>query len=80
MRPKRKSSTIAAASTPTQRAAGLPPLGVAQGLDGEDTAMTRLTRKAALVVGGASGIGLAIAERLTAEGTAVLITGRRQAA
>lgn len=51
---------------------------MAQALDGKDTALTRLTGKTALVIGGASGIGLAIAERFTAEGAAVLITGRRQ--
>jgi NAD(P)-dependent dehydrogenase (short-subunit alcohol dehydrogenase family) len=40
--------------------------------------MTRLANKVALVIGGASGIGLAIAQRFTAEGAAVFITGRRQ--
>ena len=39
--------------------------------------MTRMTNKVALVVGGAKGIGLAIAERLAAEGAAVFLTGRR---
>lgn len=39
----------------------------------------RLEGKVALVVGGASGIGLAIVERFTAEGAQVYFTGRRQA-
>src|ERR1700710_2140810 len=39
----------------------------------------RLQGKVALVIGGASGIGLAIVERLTAEGADVVFTGRRQA-
>ena len=38
--------------------------------------MARMTDKVALVVGGARGIGLAIAERLAAEGAAVFLTGR----
>ena len=38
----------------------------------------RLDGKVALVVGGASGIGLAIVERFTAEGADVHFTGRRQ--
>jgi NAD(P)-dependent dehydrogenase (short-subunit alcohol dehydrogenase family) len=38
--------------------------------------MTRMTGKVALVVGGAKGIGLAIAERLAAEGAQVFLTGR----
>jgi NAD(P)-dependent dehydrogenase (short-subunit alcohol dehydrogenase family) len=41
-------------------------------------AMTRLTGKAALVIGGASGIGLAIAQRFSTEGATVSVTGRRQ--
>lgn len=39
--------------------------------------MTRMTDRIALVVGGAKGIGLAIAERLADEGAAVFLTGRR---
>lgn len=39
--------------------------------------MARMTDKVALVVGGASGIGEAIATRLAAEGAAVFVTGRR---
>jgi NAD(P)-dependent dehydrogenase (short-subunit alcohol dehydrogenase family) len=39
--------------------------------------MARMANKVALVVGGAKGIGLAIAERLAAEGAAVFLTGRR---
>ena len=39
--------------------------------------MPAMTNKIALVVGGAKGIGLAIAERLAAEGATVLLTGRR---
>ncbi len=39
--------------------------------------MARMTDKVALVVGGASGIGFAVAERLAAEGAAVFLTGRR---
>lgn len=38
--------------------------------------MNRMTDKAALVVGGAKGIGLAVAKRLAVEGAAVFITGR----
>lgn len=38
--------------------------------------MTLMTKKVALVVGGASGIGLAIATRLAAEGAIVYLTGR----
>ena len=41
--------------------------------------MARMTDKVALVMGGASGIGEAIAERLAIEGAAVFLTGRRQA-
>jgi 3-oxoacyl-[acyl-carrier protein] reductase len=37
-----------------------------------------LTEKVALITGGSSGIGLAIATRLTAEGCKVAITGRQQ--
>jgi NAD(P)-dependent dehydrogenase (short-subunit alcohol dehydrogenase family) len=39
--------------------------------------MARMSNKIALVVGGAKGIGLAIAERLSAEGAKVFITSRR---
>ncbi|MGF9566028.1 SDR family oxidoreductase [Neorhizobium sp. JUb45] len=39
--------------------------------------MARMDNKVALVVGGAKGIGLAIAERLSAEGSKVFITSRR---
>jgi len=38
--------------------------------------MARMTDKVALVVGGAKGIGFAIAERLAAEGARVFLTGR----
>jgi NAD(P)-dependent dehydrogenase (short-subunit alcohol dehydrogenase family) len=40
--------------------------------------MTRLDEKVALVIGGASGIGLAIVARFAAEGAEVYFTGRRQ--
>lgn len=39
--------------------------------------MTRMTGKIAVVVGGAKGIGLAIARRLAGEGATVLVTGRK---
>ncbi|WP_336741049.1 SDR family oxidoreductase [Aureimonas altamirensis] len=39
--------------------------------------MARIDNKTALVVGGAKGIGLAVAERLLAEGATVFLTGRR---
>ncbi|ONG59160.1 oxidoreductase [Pseudoroseomonas deserti] len=39
--------------------------------------MARMMGKVALVVGGASGIGLAIVERLAAEGATVFLTGRQ---
>jgi NAD(P)-dependent dehydrogenase (short-subunit alcohol dehydrogenase family) len=39
--------------------------------------MARMVDKAALVVGGAKGIGLAVAERLAVEGASVVFTGRR---
>jgi NAD(P)-dependent dehydrogenase (short-subunit alcohol dehydrogenase family) len=38
--------------------------------------MNRMADKVALVVGGAKGIGLAVAKRLAVEGAAVVITGR----
>ena len=41
--------------------------------------MAGLTGKVAVVTGGNSGIGLATAQRLTAEGARVFVTGRRQA-
>ena len=41
--------------------------------------MARFEDKTALVVGGAKGIGLAIAERLSSEGATVVLTGRRAA-
>ena len=41
--------------------------------------MARMTDKIAVVIGGAKGIGLAVAERLAAEGASVFLTGRRAA-
>lgn len=41
--------------------------------------MTKMTDKVVLVIGGASGIGAAIADRMAAEGALVFLTGRRQA-
>lgn len=40
--------------------------------------MTRLTRKIAMVTGGASGLGRAIAQRLASDGATVVITDRQQ--
>jgi NAD(P)-dependent dehydrogenase (short-subunit alcohol dehydrogenase family) len=42
--------------------------------------MQQLARKVALIIGGASGIGLAIAERFSAEGAQTFITGRSNTA
>ena len=39
--------------------------------------MTRLTDRTAIVTGASRGIGLAIAERLVAEGARVVITARK---
>jgi NAD(P)-dependent dehydrogenase (short-subunit alcohol dehydrogenase family) len=39
----------------------------------------RLTNKVAVVTGGTTGIGLAVAQRFAAEGASVFVTGRRQA-
>ena len=39
--------------------------------------MARMMDKVALVIGGAKGIGLAVAERLAIEGASVVLTGRR---
>lgn len=39
--------------------------------------MARVENKTALVIGGAKGIGLAVAERLSREGATVFLTGRR---
>ena len=41
--------------------------------------MARMTDKVALVIGGAKGIGLAVAQRLAAEGARVFLTGRNAA-
>ncbi|MGI4764053.1 MAG: SDR family NAD(P)-dependent oxidoreductase [Janthinobacterium lividum] len=39
--------------------------------------MARMTDKIAVVIGGATGIGVAVAERLAVEGALVVLTGRR---
>lgn len=39
--------------------------------------MARMSEKVALVVGGAKGIGFAVAQRLATEGASVVLTGRR---
>src|SRR6202140_2343830 len=44
----------------------------------EDIMSNKLEDKIALVTGGSSGIGLAIAKRFVSEGAHVYITGRRQ--
>src|ERR1700709_101237 len=41
--------------------------------------MSKLQGKVAVITGGTSGLGLATAQRLVAEGAYVFITGRRQA-
>jgi NAD(P)-dependent dehydrogenase (short-subunit alcohol dehydrogenase family) len=45
----------------------------------ETIAMARMKDKVALVVGGAKGIGLAVAQRLADEGASVFLTGRHAA-
>src|ERR1051326_2956864 len=50
--------------------------GVVQDSVWKDDAVARLERLRALVTGGTSGIGTAIVERLSAEGAAVVFTGR----
>ena len=41
--------------------------------------MAKMTEKVTLIIGGASGIGEAIAQRLASEGALVFLTGRREA-
>jgi len=43
-----------------------------------DSSRARLTNDVALVTGSTSGLGVAIAERLLAEGSAVMVTGRNE--
>jgi NAD(P)-dependent dehydrogenase (short-subunit alcohol dehydrogenase family) len=40
--------------------------------------MSRFTNKVALITGGGTGIGRAVAKALVAEGGRVVVTGRRQ--
>src|ERR1700709_710368 len=62
----------------SRRGAGI--FGVLQSHRGTGTGpMDRLKNKAALVIGGATGIGLAIAKRFSQEGAEVIVTGRREA-